>query len=52
MNCQPKAKTAEQAIISVIKWADRQGFINISDALHHALALLRHERDSLPKAKP
>jgi hypothetical protein len=47
----PTATAGEKEIISVIQWADKQGFRNIFAALHRALALISYERASLQKEK-
>jgi hypothetical protein len=51
MGRQSENKTAKQEIISVIKWADTQGFSNIAEALRRVLPFVRAERDYQPKAK-
>jgi len=35
---KPKHKTAEQELRSLIKWAEQQGFMNVAEAPHRALA--------------
>jgi|HubBroStandDraft_6_1064221.scaffolds.fasta_scaffold2918185_2 hypothetical protein len=40
MGRQPKFKTAKREIADVLRWAERQGFVNIAEALRRALALL------------
>ena len=36
----PKVKTPKQEIADVIRWAEKQGFLNIAEALRRALDAL------------
>jgi hypothetical protein len=38
--------TAEEIIANVIRWADRQGLVNIAGQLRRALGLLKQRRRS------
>jgi hypothetical protein len=40
MGRRPEFKTAKQEIADVIRWAERQGFHNIAEALRRALDAL------------
>jgi len=51
MSRQPEDKTAKQEMLSLIKWADKQGLLNIAAALRRVLPFVHDERDKLPKGK-